>query len=186
MPVLPFFSDAEVVDFANAFLREHVERFRKDIKICLTRNKNKAHAYFPALIACICFADFLSGLYAGNLQRHGLQKLKIYAPKFMGAAYTSDRLDVLYECFRHKVAHLAQPFAVFDTKTKPDTFKGQARRLITWTVRARGRRPPIDIVAERRPKQILRGVTSWPVHGDHRAIVTVRSLATDIEEFVKR
>ena len=69
------------------------------------------------------------------------KSLKVTQPKFMGADYTSDRLDVLYECFRHKVAHLAQPFVVFDTQTKPETFNGQPRRLIAWTVYARGRRP---------------------------------------------
>ena len=76
MPVLPFSSDAEVVKFAEAFLREHLERFRKDIGICLTRDKNKAHAYFPALISCISFADLLSGLYAGTLDGQGLKELK--------------------------------------------------------------------------------------------------------------
>ena len=162
MPVLPFSSDAEVVEFAKAFLRGHVERFRKDIRICLTRDKkNKAHAYFPGLITCISFADFLSGLYAGKLDGHALKELKSYANKFMGADYTSDRLDVLYECFRHKVAHLAQPFLVFDTHSKPKTFRGQQRRVIAWTVYARGRRPPIEIVAQKPAKQILRAV----IHG---------------------
>lgn len=96
MPVLPFSSDAEVVKFAKAFLREHLERFRKDIRICLTPDKNEAHAYFPALISCISFADLLSGLYAGTLDKQGLNELKNYAGKFMGADYTPDRLDVLY------------------------------------------------------------------------------------------
>ena len=73
MPVLRFSSDAEVVKFAKAFLREHLERFRKDIGICLTRDKNKAHAYFPALISCISFADLLSGLYAGTLDKQRLK-----------------------------------------------------------------------------------------------------------------
>jgi hypothetical protein len=89
-------------------------------------------------MSCISFADLLSGLYAGKLEGHALKELKNYASKFMGAEYTADRVDVLYECFRHKVAHLAQPYAVFDTQSKPNTFGGQGRRLITWTVRASG------------------------------------------------
>ena len=124
MPVLPFSTDAEVVGFAKAFLQEHLERFRKDIKICLTPDENKAHAYFPALMSCISFADLLSGLYAGKLEGQALKELKNYASKFMGAEYTADRVDVLYQCFRHKVAHLAQPYAVFDTQSKPNTFGG--------------------------------------------------------------
>jgi hypothetical protein len=186
MPVLPFSSDAEVVKFARAFLAEHLERFRKDIRICLTRDKNKAHAYFPALISCISFADLLSGLYAGSLDKQGLNELKNYAGKFMGADYTPDRLDVLYECFRHKVAHLAQPYVVFDTQTKPKTFKGQSRRLITWTVRASGPRPPIQIVPQRPAKQILGQVTPWLVQYDHRALVSVRGLASDVEKSAEK
>jgi hypothetical protein len=81
----------------------------------------------------------LSGLYAGKLEGHALKELRNYASKFLGAEYTADRIDVLYECFRHKVAHLAQPYAVFDTQSKPKTFGGQGRRLITWTVRASGK-----------------------------------------------
>ena len=186
MPVLPFSSDAEVAAFANAFLREHVERFHKDIRICLTGDKNKVHAYFPGLMTCISFADFLSGLYAGKLDGHALKELKSYANKFMGADYTSDRLDVLYECFRHKVAHLAQPYVVFDTHSKPKTFHGQPRRLIAWTVYARGRRPSIEIVPQKPARQILRAITPWPVHYDHRVFVSVRSLASDIEKSVKK
>src|SRR5580704_16108554 len=121
MPVLPFSSDADVVHFAKAFLDNHIERFKKDIAICLTPkkvNSAKSHAYFPALITCIAFADLLSGLNAGKLDGHGLRELKDYITKFMNNTdYTSDRIDVLYECFRHKVAHLAQPYVVFDTNS---------------------------------------------------------------------
>ena len=117
MPVLPFSSDAEIVEFARAFLDEHLVRFRKDIKICLTPNAEGNHAYFPALITCIAFAEFLSALYSGNFDGPGLDQLKNYAAEFMTAEYTKDRLNVLYECIRHKVAHLALPYAVFDTDT---------------------------------------------------------------------
>jgi hypothetical protein len=186
MPVLPFSSDAEIVEFARAFLDEHLVRFRKDIKICLTRNANGDHAYFPALITCIAFAEFLSGLYAGNLDGHGLKKLEKYAADLMPVEYTTDRIDVLYECFRHKVAHLALPYAVFDTDTKPKTFRGQPRRLITWTVAAGRRKPPIEIVAVRSAKQIETAVTPWPVHYDHLATVYLCRLAYDIRKSVPK
>ena len=86
------------------------------------------------------------------------------------ADYDSDRLDILYECFRHKVAHLAQPYAVFDTYSK-ERFRNQPRRLITWTA--------IEIVAEQ--KQIERAPTPWPVFYDHRVTISVPTLAQDIE-----
>jgi hypothetical protein len=90
-------------------LGEHVERFNKDIAICLRPHK-KSHAYFPALITCIAFAELLSGLHAGDLKSDGLRKLKNHAADFMDSnIYDSDRLGILYEMFRHKVAHLSQP-----------------------------------------------------------------------------
>ena len=58
MPILPSSSDDEIVRFAKAFLHEHLVRFRKDIKICLTPNRRDECAYFPALITCIAFLEF--------------------------------------------------------------------------------------------------------------------------------
>jgi len=72
MPVLRFASDADVVAFAKTFLAGHVERFRKDIAICLTPDANNSHAYFPALITSIAFADLLSGLHASAVQAEAL------------------------------------------------------------------------------------------------------------------
>jgi hypothetical protein len=186
MPVLPFASDADVVGFATAFLDGHLERFRKDIAICLTRDAKNSHAYFPALIACIAFADLLSGLYAGKLDGHGLKELKDYVSKFMDTAtYDADRLDILYECFRHKVAHLAQPYVVFDTHSKK-RFRIQPKRLIAWTVLASRRRPAIEIVPIKLVKQISKAVTPWPVSYDHRVFISVRTLATDIIASIPR
>lgn len=186
MPVLPFSSDVEIVEFARTFVDEHLVRFRKDIKICLTPNTKEEYAYFPALITCIAFAEFLSGLYAGKLDGPGLKHLKKYAVDFMPIEYTSDRLDVLYECFRHKVAHLALPYAVLDTDTKPQTFGGQPRRLITWRVTAGRGKPPIEICEVRPAKQIEIAVTPWPVHCDHRATVYLCSVAYDIQKSIPK
>lgn len=186
MPILPFVSDADVVTFAKEFLDGHTERFRKDISICLKRDAKKSHAYFPALMTCIGFVDFLSGLYGGKLDGHGLKELKNYTAKFMDATiYDSDRLDILYECFRHKVAHLAQPYAVFDTNSKSQ-FRGKPRRLIAWTVLASRRNPSIKIVPVTPAKQILKTVTPWNVYYDHRVYVSVRSLASDIVNSIPR
>jgi hypothetical protein len=112
MSIADFKSDRELVAFARAFFSNRVGSFRKDIAICMKRDAHGHHAYFPALITCIAFADLLSGLYAGKLQYHGPKELKRYAEKFMKAEYTSDtrRLDILYEFLRHKIAHLAYPY----------------------------------------------------------------------------
>src|SRR5262249_42547153 len=94
------------------------------------------HAYFPALIICVAFADLLSGVYAGKVWPR-LSDLKIYAKRFMPAEYTSDprRLDFLYEVLRHKVAHLAYPYPVFK-------FQG---RGVTWAIHSSKPRPVIKV-----------------------------------------
>jgi len=122
----------------------------------------------------------LSSLYAGNLAGPALKQLKKYAADFLPADYTEDRLDVLYECFRHKVAHLALPYAVFDT-TKSETFRGQSKRLITWTVDSGRRKLSIEIVQVKPVQQVKTAVTPWPVHYDHRATVYLCRLTCDIK-----
>jgi hypothetical protein len=186
MPVLPFSTDAEVVQFARAFLKEHLARFCKDIKICLTPNAKGEEAYFPTMITCIAFAEFLSGLYAGTLDGDGHKKLKKYTVKFMPAEYTADRIDILYECFRHKVAHLALPYVVFDTASKSKTFHRRPRRLITWIVTAGRGRPPIQIAKVNPAKQIQSAVTPWAVYYDHIVTVYLCNLAYDIKSSVAK
>jgi len=120
----------------------------------------------------------------------GLKELKDYVSKFMDkAVYTDDRLNVLYECFRHKVAHLAHPYVVFDAnataKKKNNPFAGQPRRLITWTVHAKGPRPPIQIVRVART-QIKKAPTPWDVFYDHEVTVSVSGLASDIVKSIPK
>jgi hypothetical protein len=129
--------------------------------------------------------EFLSGLYAGKLEGHSLNEMKAYASNFMKTSYTPDHLDILYEGIRHKVAHLARPYTVFDTHSKAK-FRPQRRRLIAWTVLASRRNPPIEIVPEKRIRQIINTDTPWPVHYDHRIYVSIRSFASDIESSLKK
>jgi hypothetical protein len=126
MSIAPFRSDKQLLKFAERFFRNRLETFRKDIDICMTPNSRGEHAYFPALFICIAFADLLSGLHAGKVWPRP-EDFKRYAAKFIRhPEYTPDHVNLLYECLRHKVAHLAYPYAVFDTATSK-IFKGQQR-----------------------------------------------------------
>jgi hypothetical protein len=187
MTIAPFKNDEELVTFARKFFANRIETFRKDIAICLTPNESGQHAYFPALIICIAFAELLSSLYAGTIADHKLkgEELKLYAKQFMKAEYTDNRLDVLYEFLRHKVAHLAYPYAVFDTHTKT-IFRGQPRRRVTWTIHETEQRPAIKITDYSTPKQLVKTPTPWPVWYDCRIEVSVCSLATDIVWSIER
>jgi hypothetical protein len=182
MSIAPFKSNRELVEFARAFLRSHVGSIRKDIAICLTPNARRQHAYFPAVMACIAFADLLSGLYAGTLQHHGRRELEKYAEKFMKAEYTTYIVRVLYEFFRNKIAHLAYPYPVSDTHTvtKAAMFKDQPRRRIAWTVNVTERRPAIDLEDLATPKWLSKTLRPWPMSYDCRARISVRSLQIDI------
>ena len=105
-----FKSSQQLRLFAKRFLRDQVKGFRKDIRICLTMDRQRRHAYFPALIRCISFADFLGGLHAGDIENHKFSDLWKYAKKFMNAGHYDElRLAILYEGFRHKIAHLSDP-----------------------------------------------------------------------------
>ena len=75
MTIEPFTSDTALISFAEEFFKDRVGSFRKDVAVCLKANKKRKHAYFPALITCIGFADLLSGLYAGDIENHKLPEL---------------------------------------------------------------------------------------------------------------
>jgi hypothetical protein len=188
MTIARFKDDKELVAFARKFFANRVETFRKDIAICLTPNERGQHAYFPALIICIAFAELLSGLYAGTLRDQKLVQLQEYAKEFMKPEYTSDRrrLELLWVCLRHKVAHLAYPYAVFDTHSEPKTIlHGQPRRRVTWSIHETEQRPAIEI-NDCPPQQLVKTPTPWLVSYDCRIEVSVRSLAIDIVWSIER
>jgi len=94
--------------------------------------------------------------------------------------YSSDRLAVLYEAFRHKIAHVTQPYGVFDThsvRSNTHPLKNEPQRLVTWRVNATNRHPPIDIVSENGSLTIS---PPWPVSYSHRCIVSIYRLKVDI------
>jgi hypothetical protein len=62
--------------------------FQKNIERCLMADCKAEQAYFPALMTCIGFTEFMSGLYAGNLgSGNDVDKLENYTNKFMSAPY---------------------------------------------------------------------------------------------------
>lgn len=179
MTIAPFASDTDLISFARKFFKEKIVGFRKEIKICLTADASRDHAYFPALLNCIGFLDLLSGLYAGRLEGHGLPELHKYAKRFMNAAhYDPLRLEILYLALRHKLAHLSVPYLVFDTATKPK-YSGKRRR-ITWRVKAGKHKPPIELIEYNPPRAIKRSLRPWPVSYDARIVIGLRSFQTDI------
>jgi hypothetical protein len=178
--LVDFQNMSELVSYAQRFVKERIEVFRKDISICLKADTKRRHAYMPALMTCISLLELLSGLYVGKLKHIELSRIIEYSKKFMDTnVYTTDRLSVLYEAFRHKIAHVTQPYGVFDTYSvgKKHQLRSYPQRRITWKVNATDRQPPIDIIPE---KGTLTKQPPWPVSYSHRCIVSVYRLKVDI------
>ena len=90
MSIARFKNVEELLGFAREFFDNRVETFQKDIAICRTPDARGQHAYFPALITCIAFAELLSGCNAGRLNGLKLKDLEQYAKDFMEPDYTDD------------------------------------------------------------------------------------------------
>lgn len=179
----PFSTDKDVLNFAKIFLHQRSSGFKKDIDICLTaketRFNKRDHAYLPALLICVSFLDFLSGLYAGKVIGHGPSEFISYVRRFMRAdRYDDYDLKVLYAGLRHKVAHLSHPYFVLDTSKEPARF-GDARRRIAWTIYASARKNPIELTTYPDIRTISSQPTPWPVRYDCRINVSIVSLARD-------
>lgn len=177
MSINPFSSDKQLLDYARWFLRDRVCAFRKDLAICMTGNAKAEHAYFPALITCIAFADLLTGLYVGELDYPKLADLRDYISRFFRNKNDHAHIDILYMMFRHKIAHIAYPYLVFDTSTKK--IPGPHRRIV-WTVGIYAGRKPIELIDYPTSRTILRTKTAWPVPYTSRIKVSLTALRTDI------
>jgi hypothetical protein len=175
-----FATEREISAFARLFIRQRAQDFKKNVDICLTARRTlrrKAdHAYMPGLMTCFAFLDMLSGLYAGNIRSAGLEDFLKFAKRFL-PHYQEYHLRILYVEFRNKLAHLAHPYFVLDTDKEPVRIGGP-RRLITWTIYASRRNPPVELVSCGKTK-VMSQNTPWDVYYDHRIHISVRSLARD-------
>jgi hypothetical protein len=138
MSIQSFASDAELLKYASWLLRNRVSTLRKDTDICMTANAKREHAYFPALITCIAFTELLSGLYAGKLEHLNMKHIQDYIARFFRNSADYKHFDILYFMFRHKIAHNAYPYPIFDTRTK-NALQPPHRRIV-WTVGVYSRR----------------------------------------------
>ena len=165
----------ELEAFAQKFFANRIETFCKDIAICRMPDARGEHAYFPALIICIAFAELLGGCYAGRLDGVKLKDLERYAKDFMEPEYSSDprRLELLYECLRNKIAHLGYPYAVIP--------HGKPRRLVAWSIHETEGRRAIEVIDYLpRIMWLVQTPTPWAVSYDCRIEVRVGSLAKDM------
>lgn len=165
--------------FAAKFIKGRLSGFEKDMKICLTPIKSESrsgvtHAYFPALAACCGILEYLAALYLGNVRGVGWQQVADLAARYLPQPdYDRETVRVLFDAFRHPVAHRGIASGVWVDRNHG---AGRGRRL-TWKVLADARRPACEVVAEIGQ---LRRDPPWPCPYTHRVHIHLKALLIDI------
>lgn len=114
-----FADNDELIQFARTFLRDRTESLQRDALVCT----HGATAAFPAILYCFSTIDLLGALLGGDAESPtGITKrAKDYARRFMH--YSEDQCSLLWDVFRHKIVHLAQPNPVKEFKGKKTTWR---------------------------------------------------------------
>jgi hypothetical protein len=171
--------------FAMKLVRSRLDGFQKDIRICLTPAKSKGgsgitHAYFPALGACCATLEYLAGLHLGSLRRLGWQQVADWAAHYLPQpAYDRETVRILFEAFRHPVAHRGIASGVWVDR---HAAAGSGRRL-TWKVSADSRRPACELLPE--AGRLVRD-PPWPCSYTHRVHIHLKGLEVDIRRGAAR
>ncbi len=165
--------------FARAFVLARVEGFKKDLEICLRpmpsrTRKGNTHAYFPALAACFGLMEYLTALGRGNVSGVGWRQIADWAASYLPPdQYTGNNVRVLFDAFRHSVAHRGIASGVWVDQNRGPT---QGYRL-TWFITASGSRPAFSI----NPKPgVLTKDPPWPTPYTHRVTIHLKALAKDL------
>lgn len=173
--------------FAPRFVREHIQRFLKDIRVCLRPmsvkgNRKGAHAYMPALLTCMGLLELLSALRFGrlDLRKDALTALQDFRSDYLPAPhFRAPNLEILYIGFRHKLAHLAHPYVVFDTAT--DSRLAQyGRKKVTWTFHSRKRGLSAIGLHATPGRELVRTLRPWRTAYDHRLEIVLFLLAREL------
>lgn len=162
--------------FATDFIQTRLGGFAKDMEICLAGvaiagdASKLTHAYFPALMGCCGTVEYLAGLSIGHLNRSlGHVEIASYAGRYMGASYDPDTVQVLFDAFRHRVAHRGITTGIWLDRVK--------NRRLTWRVSADDAGPAVSVEED---AGTLSLDSPWPVPYSHRAYVRIGRLWKDI------
>lgn len=176
-----FRTEDHLLGYAKWFVSERIETFRKDMAICLTPDPLGRHAYYPALMSCVSLMELLIALYDGDLNGKGFKRIENYANTFMGhMPDVVPKLALLWEMFRHKVAHVTQPYGVFspdESKYAGKLIKAKGWTRVTWTV---SEKPHYEAVAVVQEKGTLVERPPWSLKYEYRCTIGLPRLAREI------
>lgn len=170
-----------MVTFAQAFVRDRMIGFEKDMHICLTgiphpTKRGRTHAYFPALGACCATLDYLASLFSGHISK-GPHESEIvrYAQRYLPQPdFGADAIRVLFRVFRHAVAHRGVATGVWVERHETGS-----RRRLTWKIYATSKQPAIQVSDS---PGVLRSDPPWPCEYTHRAHIYLGRLWTDVRD----
>jgi hypothetical protein len=168
--------------FADRFVRDRIDGFEKDMRICLTgiphpkKRGKTTHAYFPALGACCATLDYLASLYSGRISKGPhLADMTRYAQRYLPQPdYGADPIRVLILAFRHAVAHRGVATGIWVERLRAGT-----GRRVTWKIYAESKSPAIQI---RESRGVLRSDPPWPCPHTHRAHIYLGQLWEDVRD----
>lgn len=170
--------------FASHYIESRLAGFEKDIGICLTPvdakdRAGKTHAYFPALASCCGLLEYVTALERGDTEGIGCNEVSRWALKYMlQPDYDDDTVRVLFNAFRHSVAHRGFASGVWVEKVQ-----GKTPRRVTWRVHANSRQPSCRLVAE---LGVLKRDPPWPCKYTHRMHIHLKRLRIDLRSGVLR
>jgi hypothetical protein len=169
----------DITAFARAFLEGRLKGFRKDMRICLTGvaredSKKLTHAYFPAFMSCCGMLEYLSGLYAGRLERLGAREIVQYSRYLPKPDYDDDLLRIFYVAFRNAVAHRGVASGVWI-----DRDPGTAGRRLSWTMQASENSPALQLLDA---PGVIKVDSPWPCAYTHKLQIRLGRLWRDIHD----
>ena len=161
------------------FVLDRLAGFSKDLHICLMpipsmTCSGNTHAYFPALIMCCGFIEYLTALHRGNPNKIGWQQVANWTNAHLPQPeYDEYVTRILFDAFRNSVAHRGIASGIWIDQKKGPT-KGDR---LTWRVTASARRPAIEIITK---SGTLKTNTPWPCRYTHIVRVHLKALRKDI------
>lgn len=165
-----------MIAFASKFLEDRFLGFDKDIDICLTgrpaaNRTGPTYAYFPALMACCGTLEYLACMFLGRRRCTDTQVAQ-YAVEFLPQPeYDAEAIRLLFEGFRHKVAHHGIASGVWHDR--------QTDRRITWSLHPGRNSPAMEVKEDNRT---LIADPPWKCRVTHCTVIRLGRLAQDVRD----
>lgn len=166
----------DLASFATDHIQKRMAGFTKDIRICLKLTRHPAGgkptaAYSPALATCCATLEYLTGMFTGRRNGPNVDFIVKYAKRYLPQPdYSRDILEILFDLFRHAVAHRGIVSGVMVHE--------RSGRRIAWRLSTGASKPAIQVVAD--PGQDPRA--PWPCSFTHRAHIHLDQLGKDIAQ----